>query len=145
MLLTTKTECKFQCIICSYSNPCKEELVEHLQTQHSKAELRRFNLDKLFGGKTDRRPDDWLSCMADGEIRFRAQHMQHHHCDNPACTDVTKRLQYRLVKFKKREDNLWHPYHFAEKDIALNKELQILLRLVYDKSAARVDMLQLKD
>ena len=60
------------------------------------------------------------------------------------CCNATKRLQLRLMQFDERQVAQWHPYSQAEEDIALNKELQILLRQVYDTSTATIDKLQLK-
>ena len=70
-----------------------------MQTHHTRAQLRRFNLDKLFAGKQDLRRDDWLWCLNDAGLRFRVQHMKHHFCNTKQCNNLTLRLRMRLRQY----------------------------------------------
>ena len=101
-------------------------------------------MDKLFAGKCDYRKNDWLECLNDAEIRFRVQHIKYHFCDSQVCNDVTARLRLRLREYQQRQDALFHPYHEAENDMALIKELQTLLRQAFETSGAEFEKLQLK-
>ena len=143
-IMMKRSDHQFQCLICCYCHPEKVQVVEHLQIHHTRAQLRRFNLDKLFAGKQDFRRDDWLWCVNDPGLKFRAQHMGNHFCNTPQCNDLTLRLRMRLRQYQKRQDARFHPYYEAEADMELIRELQILLSYTYDNSMAEYEALQLK-
>ena len=58
---------------------------------------------------------------------------------------MTTRLLQRLEEFQRRQEASFHPYHKAEEDMALIKELQTLLRQTHDTSDAVYEKLQLKN
>ena len=96
----------FYCVICGFSAATKEETLQHMQYQHSRALLQRFGVE-LLARPLEELAEDNLDCLAERGFQFSARCIEEHTCGEAICGNLHQRLIDCLKYFEKRDACNW--------------------------------------